>query len=168
MSANKNIVTLYSPFSPVEIAYKMRDLIGEGTAAKSVNGLIGNGNEQYFSLYFEDQPDVMQFKAQLEPDDSGTVIKGEYQGALLTHDERKVMVGCFGLFALIFLIVAAVGIYRQTYFEVFGGILGAIIVALIGRKTLLDPKSRSRVPGGRQKILVFLEQHLHIVAYPKA
>ena len=146
----------------------MRDLIGQGTGAKSVNGLIGNGNEQYFSLYFEDQPDVMQFKVQLEPDGSGTIVNGEFHGTLLTHYERKVMIGCFGLFALIFLIVAATGIYRQIYFVMFGGIFGATIVALIGRKTLLDPKFRRRVPGGRQKILAFLEQHLHIVAHPKA
>lgn len=158
------LVIFYSPFTPLEIAHKMRDLIGQGKAAKSVDGFIGNGNEQHFSLYFEDQPDVLQFKASLEPDGNGTIIKGEFKAALMTRYERKVMVGCFVPFVSIFLIMAVTSLRESDYFFGLGGMLAAMSMVFLCWKLLRDPKAFSRIPAGRQKILAFLEQNLHIVS----
>lgn len=158
-------VTLYSPLTPVDIAHKMLDLIGKGEDAQAVDGLIGSGHEERLKLYFEEKPDLLAFDATLAPDGTGTIIKGLFDDTLLTRSERKLHAGCFFVFALIFFIIGVVSFTHGDIFDGVIAVLGSGGILMIWRSILRDPKSITRIPGGRLKILAFLEKHLQAAPY---
>lgn len=157
-----DMIKLRSRLAPIDIAYRMRDLVGHRDGARPVDGLIGNGTEKEFSLFRADKPDNLVFQATLIADGEGTVIDGHF-GAAMGRVDHKDMLGCW-IFALL---VAGGGAALHFALDSFmGSALIAIAILIMGITVMIvrDPLRRRRArPDSRERIVEFLHKHLEIV-----
>lgn len=159
-SGDTKAIILRSPLTPMEIAYKMRDLIGDREGGASDGELTGRGSEQEMQLYQAGKFHNDGFRAKLVSDDEGTIIRGTF-GKVIGPFERKVIYGFAGCISVALILA---GIMLMSHGRPANSIfffVPTIVMWVLLRQAMQKLEAQPPSPRTRKKIINFLRNHLN-------